>query len=72
MDMSGSLALSLLMHEMLYPLQVPAGYVNISSERFAKQPQTRKRSRLFSTAATDIFGKASMDPYSFGVLRPCA
>lgn len=67
MDMSGSLALLLLMHERLYPLQVPAGYVNISSGRFAKQPQTRKRSRLFGTAATDIFGKASMDPYSFGV-----
>ena len=48
-------------------MQVPPGYVNLPAGRFAKQPHTRKRSRLFSTAATDIFGKASMDPYSFGV-----
>ena len=48
-------------------LQAPPGYMNLSAGRFAKQPHTRKRSRLFGTAATDIFGKASMDPYSYGI-----
>ncbi|CAL5229872.1 g13283 [Coccomyxa viridis] len=47
--------------------KAPPGYVNMSAGRFAKQAHTRKRSRLFGTAATDIFGKASMDPYSYGV-----
>ncbi|CAK0784296.1 hypothetical protein CVIRNUC_007500 [Coccomyxa viridis] len=47
--------------------EAPPGYGSGSAGRFARQPHTRKRSRLFGTAATDIFGKACMDPYSFGV-----
>ena len=54
-------------NELPLSMQAPSGYVNLPAGRSTKQPHTRKRSRLFSTAATDIFGKASMDPYSFGV-----